>query len=325
MKNIAAAPKKSRPTLFLAAVHLVCLMSLTSCFTQEQSASTAGAATETSSTAPVKWDASSLVNGMDVKISQDIINSFDNNDLDSNNYNPVEQMFAQWNGATSAETFFRIPATATENRDHAELTTYRDSEMGIYKSYSWFSNVQETVLAVTQYYGYRRNSGTASEYIQITHADIILNEFNYDFSTDASSLVTYDIHSVILHELGHFLGLAHTSSFSTNSVMQPSLAISGSKRTITSYDAESIVELYGGSSSSALMAQTEALSVSASSSSAVSSSSTQKKTLPSAARQISDDGEVHGLIELRADGICQHRINGQIVSKHEVDLHKRLK
>ncbi len=313
MKNIAHIFNNFKVLVLL----MLASVTLTSCFTQESTPASSGGGTVSSDT-PVHWDSSYLSGGLNVKIAQEILDDFTNSDDDSSGNNPVEQMFKEWNDATSAETFYRIPASSTDNMaSYTALTDYRDSEYGIYKSHSWFSNVQSSVLAVTQYYGYRRNAGTSSEYVQITHADIIMNYRDYDFSTNASSSSTYDFHSVVLHELGHFLGLGHTSSYSINSVMQPSLSITSSKREITTYDKASIVELYGGSS---------ALSASSSSAFSVATSasvSDSVKSLPAAARQISDDGEIHGLIELRADGICSHKVNGEVVDEHHVSIHKK--
>lgn len=286
-------------------------MGLTSCFTQKKSTVSAGASV--SADAQVRWNSSSIPsNGIDVKISQEILNDFVSADNDSNGHNPVEQIFAQWNGATTTETFYKIPTTSTNNLNYSALTDYRDSVMGIYKSHNWFSNVQSSVLAVTQYYGYRRNAGTSNEYIELSHADIIMNYRDYNFSTNASDTSTYDFHSVVLHELGHFLGLIHTKSYSIDSVMQPSLAISASKRAITTYDKATIVERYGGSSA---LSATSALSTT-SSAAAVATTI----VLPKAVRQISNAGEIHGLIELRSNGQCRHLINDKVVSIHHVKL-----
>lgn len=313
MKYIAKFNQRIQNFGLVMAITLTSTL-LNSCFTQESNPASSGGGA-VSEDAPVKWLSSSLAGGMNVKIAPEIISDFDLSDDDSDGLNPVEQMYKQWNNSTTAETFFKIPAAqAPANLNHADLSSYRDSELGIYKSHSWFSNVQSSVLAVTQYYGYRRNAGTASEYIQITHADIIMNYRDYNFSTNSASTTNYDFHSVILHELGHFLGLGHTSSYSIDSVMQPSLGITSSKREVTSYDKASIVELYGGSS--ALMAQTNSLSVSRSMASVETT-----KVLPKAVRQISDDGEIHGLIELSADGICRHKVNGKVISVHKAELH----
>lgn len=310
MKTIAQITHRAT---FLVTLSLMSV-TFTSCFSQTKSATSAGAAV--SADAPVKWNSSSIpTNGMDVKIAQEILNDFVNADKDSNGYNPIEQMYAQWNGATTAETFYRIPAASTSNLSYSKLTDYRDSVMGVYKSHNWFSNVQSSVLAVTQYYGYRRNTGTSSEYIELSHADVIMNYRDYSFSTNASDTSTYDFHSVVLHELGHFLGLAHTTSYSIDSVMQPSLSITGSKRAITTYDKASIVELYGGSSA---LSATSGLST-ANSAAAIATTI----VLPKAVKQISNAGEIHGLIELRSDGECRHLINGKIVSVHYTNIKKK--
>ena len=283
---------------------------LTSCLSQSDSKSSSGG-TSSSTTVPVKWSSSDLSGGMNVVISTDIINDFVADDLDSNDYNPVEQMFEKWNDTTTAATFFKVPASTTSNKSYDDLSSYKDSEMGVYKSYDWFDDVKTSVLAVTQYYGYRRNSGTSAEYIQLSHADVILNYRDHDFSTSASDSSSYDFHSVVLHELGHFLGLSHTSSYSISSVMQSSLGVYDSKRTPTNYDVSTITDLYGGSS--ALTSSSYSVAASAA------TSSDTTLVLPSAAVD-TGDGEIHGLIELHADGQCAHYENGVKVFEHKSDI-----
>lgn len=243
-----------------------------------------------------------------MRIGDSLRNSFVAGDLDGSGHDPIEQMFKQWNSTSGSLTFYKVPAATTTNQDYGNLDSYKtDGILGIYRSDSWIPGVSSQALAVTQYIGFRRNAGSASEYVELTHADVIINYRDYNFSTDANSTVDYDLYSVVLHELGHFIGLGHVNSFSTSSVMQPYLGMMDSQRTITSYDKSTGQSLYGVSaltSNSNLSIITGSLST-----------ATGPKKLPKSAR-VSEDGEVRGLIELRANGECRHYENGILKERH---------
>ena len=197
-------------------------MLLNGCFAKKsiEKISRPGTTDVTSSSREAKWSTGVLSSGIDIKISSDFNPLFDVADNDGSGHNLFIQMMKQWNSSTNLYTF----------------SSYYDSEMGIYKSTNWFSNVSNQALAVTQFYGIRRNVGSATEYIELTHADIILNYRDYTFSMDSSSNSNYDLPSVLLHELGHFIGLSHQSDFLVSSVMQPYLSIFDVNRSITIKD-----------------------------------------------------------------------------------------
>lgn len=292
-------------------VILVGLMTLTSCLKEGSNRkASGGSSTFNSETTPVRWSTAALNGGLDVQISTDISNTFVGADNDSSGRNPIEQMFNNWNQASSL-TLFKLPANTVSNKDTGDLNSYKsDGVLGIYRSDSWFSNVSSQALAITQYFGYRRNTGTSSEYVELFHADIILNYRDYNFSTDSTS-GTYDLSSVVLHELGHFVGLGHVKTYSTPSVMQAYLGMSDEVRSLFSYDRSSLQSLYGVSS----------LSPAPSGFQAITSASTSDriiegpKELPTSARETSN-GEIHGVIELRADGECRHYLNGELHYSH---------
>lgn len=292
-------------------VILMGLLTLSSCLKQGTNRQSSGGSTSfDSETTPVRWSAAALNGGLDVRVSTSITNTFVGADYDSSGRNPVEQMFNNWNQASSL-TFFKLPAGTVSNKDNGDLNSYKtDGVLGIYRSNTWFSNVSSQALAITQYFGYKRNAGTSSEYVELFHADILLNYRDYNFSTDSTS-GTYDLASVVLHELGHFVGLSHVNAFSTASVMQPYLGMSDEVRNLFNYDKSSVQSLYGLSG----------LSVAPSAFQVVSSQSTAgeesgPKKLPKAAREL-EDGEIHGVIELRADGHCLHYHNGELEYSHK--------
>lgn len=278
---------------------LTLLVSLTSCFESEENTRqvSPAAAPFDPATTPVKWSSSSIGSGIDLKVSTSFTDSFVLADNDGAGRNPIEQMMHVWNESTSQSTFFRTSANTTANKDNPSLASYKDDgEMGIYRSDNWYSGVSSSALAITQYFGIRRNAGTSSEYVELTHADIMLNYRDHSFTLDSSDTSVFDFHTVILHELGHFIGLAHESSIATNAVMLPYLSKSESKRSLASADTNNIRNLYGLSSlTSGSFAQ--ALKV---------------KSAP--------DEEVRGVIELRENGDCLHYVNGKKVHQHKANL-----
>jgi hypothetical protein len=74
---------------------------------------------------------------------------------------------------------------------------------------------------------------------RIYEADIRINAHNFDFFTSEDPVVgRVDVESLVLHELGHVLGLAH--NVSTASVMAKSLANATLRRKIGDIDTNSI-------------------------------------------------------------------------------------
>ncbi len=247
-------------------------------------------------TTPVRWTSGAIGGGLNVKVSTSFTDDFVAGDLDADGRNPMEQMMNAWNASTTNYTFFDIDNLTTSNKDYTSLTSFKsDGEFGIYKSTDWFSNVSSSALAVTQYFGYRRNAGSSSEYVELYHADIIVNYRDHSFTLDASDNNAYDLHTVILHELGHFIGLAHESDYSSDAIMLPYLGRSESKRALATKDADNIRSLYNVST---LSAGNFALK----------------------ARSFFTDQEpdeaIRGVIELRANGKCHHYINQKLTHIH---------
>ncbi|CBW26833.1 hypothetical protein BMS_2021 [Halobacteriovorax marinus SJ] len=235
---------------------------------------------------PIRWADSALP--LSIQISGDF--SFAPADIDGAGRNPIEQMQKEWDDAVTGKVLFNYPAPAAASKGNDALSTYKDSVLGVYISDDWFSNISSSALAITQFYAYKM-TGSRGEYYQLSHADIIVNERDYDFSYDPNSNTDYDMSTVILHELGHLLGLDHQSDGAVAAVMQPYLSIWESNRALFSDDASRISDNYTDSALSAGSAS----------------------YLPSG---IPDGTELHGVIELMASGECKHYHNGKLVKSH---------
>lgn len=237
-----------------------------------------------------KWSASSLP--LNLKLSPELVSDFTVADL-VGGLNPIEQMAKVWNDAvTPTMTLFQLPAATASGNGSATLNSFHDSELGIYKSHTWFNNVSSSALAITQFYGIVRSDASLGTYIDLTHADIILNyrDFGSDFSYTGNSFLDYDIPTILLHEMGHFLGLCHENNY--NSIMAPYYFTT--QRSLKVFDTNKISALYLNNqnySMSALTAPPNALSAPVGS-------------------------EVKGIVELNANGICKHYINGKLVHQH---------
>jgi len=231
----------------------------------------------------------------------------------------LDDMANQWNDADSLHNFIITPMQVNiANKAHGTaLAGYHDSTMGIYTNDSWFPNISSGTLAVTQFYGIKRNVGSFSEYVEMTHADIIINTRDFIFSTQNSSTrlsvassnntaVPYDIASVVLHEMGHFIGLGHQYS-TYNSVMYPSISSTDDHRTVSSVDINTIVANYDNS-----VALTAGLSIGGPSGPATNDSF----AIPVENYGSNSSNQVSGTIELRKDGQCKHYINGKLIGTH---------
>ena len=253
--------------------------------------------TNTSGSTPMRWSSSTVTSVLSLKSSQSIEDTFVGGDysmIDGVNHSPNDLMMREWNQTISGTTFFEVPSTIVTNKEFTSLSSYFDGEMGIYYHSTWFDNVSSSALAITQFFGVRRNADTVNEYIELSHADIIFNFSDFSFSTDPSDATSYDYHSVLLHELGHFLGLNHTST--GPSVMLPFLGISDSNRAPKAADITNITHNYTVVGASGLV-----------SAAVIAPSPNEGQT-------------VRGLIELRSNGECIHHLNDEIVHSHHIYL-----
>ena len=157
----------------------------------------------------------------------------------------IDEMKEVWDddSVVNDTAFFTTPASETPNLGRNDISSYKDSTFGIYKSYNWFPNVDGDALAITQYFAKRMNPGSNDEYLELFHADIIINYKSFTFSNNPG-FGEYDLSSVVLHELGHLLGLKHEMDFAVDSVMQPFMLSRVEERSIYPSDETALSNNY---------------------------------------------------------------------------------
>lgn len=232
----------------------------------------------------------------------------------------IQDMATAWQTAVGNTEFIRLGNTI----GNAFNINEDDGVMGFYKATTWPSDISGDALAITNLFGRRYNIGKSNEYVKIVEADIIMNysldrygDRNYDFDYDLSgSTAGYDFRGVVLHEMGHFLGLQHipvysdrpddewnlsSSQYKATSVMYPSVSSSDAKRVPKQKDINALAYKYGigGSGVGAVAA------------------SANKIYRP----ENGDAGEsIRVVIELRKTGECIHKHDGAVVKRHHVNL-----
>ena len=274
---------------FLRYIAISILLVGTSCNVKEASSTNAlSSSPNSTSSASLRWNSARF------PLKVYVANNFDVSEKDSNSRNLMQQVQHNWNEADSARTYFDVSTEYTvANKEYTELEDFLDSEIGIYRASSWFSFIGSGVLAITSYLAEDRGS-----YREMLHADIIINDEIFTFTNDTTDNTSaYDLPSVMIHELGHLIGLKHTTSSSTPSVMQPSLGRHDVQRSLQAYDSVAIRELYNATFT-------------------ISASETLAITAGNKPRYI------HGYMELRADGNCVHYQDGKVVEVHQVKVKK---
>jgi len=211
----------------------------------------------------------------------------------------ITEMSAAWRTAVeNKKIFFNHTQTEEKSSPTLNLDSLGDDGIfAIYKINPWPEELPGSALAVTQLFGRRHNIGSSSEFVRIEHADILIND-TYHFLTDDTGN-GYDFKTVILHEMGHFLGLLHKTG---DSIMNDSIVVGINRRSPTQIDAHDIAKKFNISLSTVLPLSRVA-----------SSAARKTEYLP----QAGDAGtSVRIIMELRADGECVHKENGTETQRH---------
>lgn len=160
----------------------------------------------------------------------------------------ISDMGAAWeSGVNNKVNFFDHTTTSEVSSVGVNLnldSLGKDGITGIYKIVRWPNSLPGSALAVTQIFGRRFNIGQTNEYVRIEHADILINDHLYNFYTgNTGTNSEFDLKTVVLHEMGHFLGLSHRAS-DDDSVMIPSISPSSKNRTPSTLDRSDMVSKY---------------------------------------------------------------------------------
>ena len=241
-----------------------------------------------------------------------ISSSFSENEVLS-----MTQMATAWKtSVANQKTFFEFGPAGNNNYNISDT----DGVMGIYKATTWPSDVSDDALAITQLFGRRYNVGTPDEYVSVVEADILVNykpgssAFSFD-ALDNGTDEGFDLRTIVLHEMGHFLGLQHIPTYydrtesesalsreeyKATSVMYPSVSSADEKRIPQTKDINSLVNKYsiGAGAAPAMVA--------------------------AASRYVpknNDPGKnVKIVIELRKSGECIHKEDGVVNRRHQAKL-----
>lgn len=203
----------------------------------------------------------------------------------------IQDMGTAWEDSMSNRVdFFDLSTTSSKTGPYSS-NALNDSEYGIYKSTAWPGDFSSSALAVTQIYVSAYISG------QISHADIVINDDNYNFRTSAAGS-GYDLGTVVIHELGHFIGLDHSPSSGfvrADSVMYPAISSSESKRIPQTYDTDALGTKYPTAAGASVMALQPA---------------------PQTAQPVTEG--IMYIIELMPSGDCIHKEKGIEFYRHNV-------
>ena len=244
---------------------------------------------EVPQTAPIiirRWSDAALASPLQLKTSDTLQNYFQSYDDDAQGNHPAEQMMKRWNESLNGRTFFEVPSTSISNKEYDDYEDYsNDQEMGIYVHSKWFEDLPDSVLAMNYFKGYKRLPQTPREWIEIIHSDIIVNG-QHSFGTNPNSWSTYHLPSVILHEMGHFIGLGHTPEGVT-AVMAPSMSRLESYATPMEADKQNLKQAYPSSGQN-----------------------------PKQNSALLENEVVRGWTELHTDGTCRHFVSRQLVKQH---------
>ncbi len=173
--------------------------------------------------------------------SQFPINLKVSDNLDSDSQTLINDALNEWE-RVGKKDFFQ-PLETTHSHSFSNLIDYYEQDrfvQGIYLAKNKIQDMNDASLAVAQIIYYADTTSSSTPFYHIVHTDIIINGYDYTFSTDRWDDTTYYIMTLVLHEVGHVLGLAHQSK----GIMYPSMSTMDKLETLSSFEADLLQEKY---------------------------------------------------------------------------------
>lgn len=185
-----------------------------------------------SASLPKKWKVSALP--VRLKVSDS---------FDASSFTSINNMAAKWNDAYTGGEFFQLTHNTSE-KNYAHADNYLDNEMGIYNLTNWPAPLPGEALAVTQTFS-NINQENGQQYIEIFHVDVLINNEDHNVS-NVKSAGSYYLQTIMIHELGHALGLRHYEGYWEPSVMIPAISEYHTFNSLYDYDVQNINQHYFG-------------------------------------------------------------------------------
>jgi len=210
----------------------------------------------------------------------------------------MDNAFNEWNLSVSSLNFYTIPYQTVANIDSNNLSDYRnDINFGIYKVTNWPSSLGSNAIAITaNYYNTTPIIQNGLKYFKLTHSDILVNYLNHSFTTTGES-GKFDLPSVLVHEIGHMIGMQHAPT-GENSVMRSTARHIDIFRTLSAYDLQTASNYYETEIPHNLALTTNAL-------------------LDNEWQNPVEE-EAQVIFELQNNGTCLHYLNHQLIHTHKI-------
>ncbi len=163
------------------------------------------------------------------------------NNIDLRSQTVAQAGLDEWERAANIDFFSDLVSVPNLNFTKLSDYYYRDKYInGIYLAEGPVEDLQAPNLAVTQIIFYTNTDDPRKPYFQILHTDIVLNGHDYEFTSSPFDNGSYYLLTLILHEVGHVLGLGHEAE----GIMYPSMSTLDKQETLTLFDENLIKEKY---------------------------------------------------------------------------------
>ena len=147
----------------------------------------------------------------------------------------------EWERAVNIDFFQALETTPVLNFSKLSDYYYKDKLVhGIYLADTKVEELSTPTLAVTQIIFYTNRETPSKPYYHIVHTDIVINGYDYTFSTNPFDNSSYYLLTLVLHEVGHVLGLGHQNQ----GIMYPSMSTQDKQESLNPFDVNLISEKY---------------------------------------------------------------------------------